>query len=165
MSFERALAFVLEHEGVFTNDAADPGNWTGGKIGQGRLLGTKYGISAASFPNLDIPNLTVDDAARHYRLYWNEVRGDELPEPWGFLLFDACVNQGAARAVRTVQKGLKVTVDGVMGSETISALKTAPGGSVELYLADRLIQYSQTANFDIYGRGWFKRVVCLARAL
>ncbi len=165
MSFEKALNFVLEHEGGFSQDAADPGNWTGGEVGKGRLLGTKYGISAASFPILDIPNLTIEDAAKHYRLYWNEVKGDELPEPWGMMLFDACVNQGAARAVRTLQKTLRVTVDGVMGPETIGELRGASSESIDLYLADRLIAYTQTANFDTYGRGWFRRVVSLARSV
>jgi len=38
---------ILPHEGGYSNNIHDPGNWTGGKEGKGRFLGTKYGIAAS----------------------------------------------------------------------------------------------------------------------
>jgi hypothetical protein len=35
-------------------DERDPGNWTGGAIGKGELRGTKWGISAQTYPQIDI---------------------------------------------------------------------------------------------------------------
>ena len=154
MSFDRAVNFVLDAEGGYSNDPNDPGGET------------KYGISKRVFRYLDIPNLTIDEAKQIYREgYWKDINGDLLPEPWDMCLLDDAVNRGVPRAVKTLQRSLKVTVDGVVGDETINALKRAPSGSIDLYLADRLIAYTQTANFDIYGRGWFKRVVSMARAI
>lgn len=49
--FERACAVVFSHEGGFTNDPRDPGNWTGGQIGHGQLRETQHGISAAAYPS------------------------------------------------------------------------------------------------------------------
>ncbi len=48
------LPFTLHQEGGLSLDPKDPGNWTGGKVGLGKLLGTKYGIAAASHPGLDV---------------------------------------------------------------------------------------------------------------
>jgi lysozyme family protein len=60
---ELCLPYIFAGEGGYTKNAKDPGNWTGGKVGKGILKGTKYGIAAASFPNLDIANLTKEQAA------------------------------------------------------------------------------------------------------
>lgn len=40
-NFTPSMGIVLQHEGGFTDDRRDPGNWTGGKVGKGVLLGTK----------------------------------------------------------------------------------------------------------------------------
>jgi lysozyme family protein len=71
-NFDPAFQFIiLNHEGGFQKLPNDKGNWTGGKIGVGVLKGTKYGISAARFPELDIENLTVAAAEEIYRAqYW-----------------------------------------------------------------------------------------------
>ena len=57
-NFARCFAFTLAAEGPFTKLASDPGNWTGGAVGHGALHGTKYGISAAAYPGLDIENIS-----------------------------------------------------------------------------------------------------------
>ena len=44
------LAETLAHEGGYSSNPKDPGNWTGGKVGAGKLLGTQKGIAAASYP-------------------------------------------------------------------------------------------------------------------
>ena len=70
---------ILPHEGGYTNDRNDPGNWTGGIVGKGRLLGTKYGIAANSFPKLDIKNLTIAQAEKIYKAdYWDAYHLGEL---------------------------------------------------------------------------------------
>ena len=57
-NFERCFAFTLGAEGGYSNNPADPGNWTGGAVGNGELRGTNFGISASAYPQLDIANLT-----------------------------------------------------------------------------------------------------------
>jgi lysozyme family protein len=69
--FNQAFKVILKHEGGFQKLTTDKGNWTGGKIGVGELKGTKYGISAAQFPDLDIENLTIENAGAIYQSkYW-----------------------------------------------------------------------------------------------
>ena len=72
---QKSLATIFSNEGGFQKMRTDSGNWTGGKVGKGRLVGTKYGIAAASYPKVDIPHLTLARAALYYeRDYWNPLR-------------------------------------------------------------------------------------------
>ena len=58
---------VLGHEGGFQADPRDRGNWTGGEVGKGELKGTKYGVAAMTYPELDIESLTKADAKIIFR--------------------------------------------------------------------------------------------------
>ena len=46
--FDWIFDFVVASEGGFTDNPADPGNWTSGRVGSGICRGTKFGISAAA---------------------------------------------------------------------------------------------------------------------
>lgn len=86
---------------------------------------TRYGISQRSWPNVDVENLTLPQAQDIYlNGYWRPIKGNALPPALGLCLFDASVNMGVPTAVRILQTVLRnVTVDGVMGPETLSAAK------------------------------------------
>ena len=45
----QAFDLLIGHEGGYTDNPKDPGNWTSGKVNQGQLKGTKYGIATAHF--------------------------------------------------------------------------------------------------------------------
>ena len=125
-TFEQAFAIVVGHEGGFDTTRADPGNWTGGAVGRGALRGTKFGISAAAYPAVDIASLTADDAAAIYRRdYWVRIRGDDLSPALALLVFDAAVNNGVRRAAGWLQEAVGAVVDGEIGNETIAATRQA----------------------------------------
>jgi lysozyme family protein len=130
--FAAALAAVLAHEGGYQAMPDDPGNWTGGKIGAGALKGTKFGITAASYPALDIASLTQVDAAAIYRRdFWDRWGFARLPPPLAAKLFDAAVNLGVGPAVQALQRALRaagapsaaarVAEDGMLGPKTLGA--------------------------------------------
>ena len=97
--FAAALAIVLAHEGGYQAMPDDPGNWTQGKIGAGELKGTKFGLSAASYPAVDIASLTAAEAAAIYRRdWWDRFGLGRLPAPVAAKLFDATVNIGIESA-------------------------------------------------------------------
>jgi len=97
--FEHAFATTVGVEGGYTRNAVDPGDWTGGAVNVGDLKGTKYGISAASYPMLDIASLTLDQAQAVYkRDYWDRIGADALGSALALLAFDAAVNNGVGRA-------------------------------------------------------------------
>lgn len=160
-AFARAFSLVIGDEGVLSKDPKDNGNWTGGKAGVGELRGTKYGISAASFPLLNIEALTLAQARGIYwQRYWLAIRGPELPEWFSALVFDAAVNQGRGVAVRCVQRALRLTADGVLGPATMGGIRAAkPDQLLEDFAAERLLEYENDPTFSTHGRGWFRRVV------
>ena len=121
--FDQAFRIVVGEEGGFTTNPADPGNWTGGACGRGECRGTRYGVSAAAYPDIGIATLTLDAARAIYRRdYWDRVQGDLLPPPLALLVFDAAVNNGVGRAVRWLQQASGVPPDGVMGAHTLAAV-------------------------------------------
>jgi lysozyme family protein len=121
-TLEEILPAVFGHEGGYGADPDDKGNWTSGRVGRGTLKGTKYGISAASYPKLDIRSLTVTDAIRIYeRDFWPAIKAEQLPANLRYSVFDMAVNAGVSNAVKALQRAAKVTADGVIGPKTLAA--------------------------------------------
>jgi len=160
--FDQVFAVVVGEEGGYSTDPSDPGNWTGGRCGQGRCNGTKYGIAAGSHPDLDIAALTLDGAKTIYRQeYWNLLRADELPAALALLVFDAAVNSGVSRAVKWLQAALRVKVDGIFGRETMAAVKASAGQGATLlaeFQAQRLVFIAGLPTWRTFGLGWARRV-------
>jgi lysozyme family protein len=166
-AFRRAIGFTLSDriEGDFTDDPEDRGNWTGGAKGKGELKGTKYGISAAAYPHLDIASLRKDEAIDIYwRDYWIPVRGDDLPPRLAGLVFDAAVNHGVGDAARMLQRAVGATVDGVIGPRTLAASRQGEQDvAIANFLAERLIDYMKAPTWKTHGRGWSRRLFFAAQ--
>jgi lysozyme family protein len=158
--FNEAFDIVIGHEGGYTANHADPGNWTGGKVGAGTLKGTKYGVSGASYPNEDIPNLTLDRARALYRAdYWDKVRGDEVPFPVAFVLFDGAINSGPAKSIMWMQLAAGVADDGKFGPLTLAAiLKADPDWLASVALGYRLKFMTGLSTWATFGKGWARRI-------
>lgn len=103
--FDEAFKFTVGEEGGFQADYNDRGNWTGGEIGKGELRGTKYGVSAAAFPMLDIKNLTIEDAKLIFeREYWKKAGCDKLNYPLNIIVADNAYHSGVAAAVENLRQ-------------------------------------------------------------
>ncbi len=162
--FADCFAFTAAAEGGFSDSAADPGNWTGGAVGGGALRGTKFGISAAAYPQLDISGLSEGAAEEIYRRdYWNVIQGDALPLPIALTLFDAAVAAGPRRATGWLQQAAGVKVDGVMDANTLAAVSDESAGAVAQESLARRIEYSaRLPGWSSFGLGWSRRFVALA---
>jgi lysozyme family protein len=163
-NFPRCFAFTLGAEGGYSNNAADPGNWTGSAIGSGELRGTKYGISAAAYPQLDIQNLTEAAAEAIYRRdYWAVLQGDALPLPVALVAFDAAVNAGPRRAIIWLQHAAGCNADGALGPATLAALGSADPLAVARDSLSRRLDFSaRLPAWQNFGLGWARRIVALA---
>jgi lysozyme family protein len=154
-NWEPAFAEVIGHEGGFTADPRDRGNWTTGRIGEGKLNGTKYGISAMSYPDTNIRDLTLAEAKAIYRRdYWAKVRGDDLPPGIDLVVFDLAVNSGPGRAAEYLQKAVGVPADGKIGPITLYAADNADPLTVIDRICDRRLAF-----MPVYGKGWSARVL------
>ena len=110
--FDKCVQLVLDREGDYVNDPRDPSGET------------KYGISKRAYPDLDITNLTVDQAKAIYkRDYWDKAKCDELPESVALAVFDGAVNHGVMAYVASLQKALRVDAEGIIGPIKLGAAR------------------------------------------
>lgn len=159
MTFTEILSRVVDHEGGFTENPKDPGNWTGGKVGQGELKGSKYGISAASYPGLNIKKLTWDNAVEIYWVWYRECQLYSLRKPMQYQMFDAAFNHGLRRANKLLQKSVGAKQDGIVGTQTRAKVSaTDLDDLVLVFLSNRLEFFTNLEHFDEFGRGWARRV-------
>ena len=113
-----AIRKTIRFEGGYVNDPDDKGG------------ATKYGISSRSYPDVDIENLTMEDAFSIYKKdYWDELLLDECDsQVIGNEVFDTAVNMGIRRAALFLQEGLnlcahsELVVDGLIGPKTLDKL-------------------------------------------
>lgn len=146
--FDRAFELVVGHEGGYVNDPRDPGGET------------KFGISKHAYPQEDIKGMTLDRAKGIYKKdFWEKLRCESMPRAVAFTVFDAGVNCGLSHAAEWLQKVVGVTVDGVIGPRTLEAVAQASGAIVAMKInAVRLVYHSALPTWDIYGRGWARRI-------
>jgi lysozyme family protein len=159
MTFDEAFDRLIGHEGAFSEDPRDPGNWTSGRVNVGQLKGTKFGIAANTYGDLDIRNLTLEQAkAIYYRDWWLKAGADELHPAIVFQMWDFAVNAGMGTAKRALQHSAGVAVDGQVGPLTITAVKTTAVNDILLrFNAFRLRHYTSLSKWETYGRGWTNR--------
>jgi hypothetical protein len=141
--YDKIFRTIINVEGAFTNNPRDRGNWTSGIIGRGELKGTKYGISAMSYPHLDIKNLTLQQAKDiYYKDYWLKAGCHQLPPDAALFVFDMAVNSGVGAALATYAKA---------------------GGDPLLFVAERLDFYAAIEPDD-FNDGWMRRLAHVIRA-
>ncbi len=146
-TFNQAFARVIGHEGGLSVNPTDPGNWTGSPIGTGQCRGTKYGISAHSYPDCDILNLSLEQAQSIYRHdFWDRIGADDLPGPLALLVFDAAVNNGVGRALQWLEAARKQTADST-GAELCAEFQT-----------QRMIFMAALPTWKRFGLGWARRL-------
>lgn len=152
---------VVGIEAGLSMDPKDPGNFTL----DGRLKGTKYGISARAFPNEDIANLTIERAKFLAKpKYWDTVRGDELVPALAWLMFDSSYNEGDNEAVKHLQKALGVEDDGDFGPQTMAAVLVAEHGIKALlveYTTQRCLSYTRDRDFNLFSHSWIHRTALM----
>lgn len=149
MKFEDALEIIFQHEGGYVRHPNDPGGET------------NFGISKRSYPQLNIRDLTKEEAAEIYRRdFWDKCQCDLLPPALRLSLFDAAINQGPARAVGFLQASVGATVDGVLGPETFAKVSQFNADRVlQKFAFHRLQAYWKNPNFKHFGFGWVKRLL------
>lgn len=160
LTFEQAFDRLIGHEGEFTDDPKDRGNWTTGIIGKGICKGTKFGISAMTYPDLDIKNLTLDQAKAIYkRDWWDKLNADSLDAAIVFQVWDFAINAGMGTAKRKLQKSVGMAEDGIIGPVTLKAILKADLNDLLMkFNAERLNYYTSLSTWPRYGKTWTRRV-------
>lgn len=166
-SFETTFSRTIGHEGKFQANPKDRGNWTGGKEGVGELKGTKWGLAAMTYPNLDIANITLEQAKEiYYNDWWLKLKMERWPNVMKYQMFDAAFNHGSGRANQFLQFAARVKDDGVIGPNTIKAVNMTDQNDLVLrFLAKRLRYFTEVKTWAEFSKGWSLRVAqCLEYA-
>jgi lysozyme family protein len=92
------------------------------------------------------------------RKYWDLVRGDDLPSPIDYMMFDFAVNGGPGRCIKIMQEAVGTKQDGVLGPKTLAAIKAVPVHKLIQDFSDAKERFYKGLNNDTYERGWLNRV-------
>ena len=170
MEWNTVLTHLLELEGGFTNDPADPGN----QLSDGRPGCTNLGVTQRAWEEYigrkvthdEMRALTRTDVDPFYRaLYWDSVRADELPAIIRYAVFDAGVNSGPGTAIRWLQQAVGATPDGILGPKTLAAIhELNHDATLRRMLAKRLTAMTSMSGWPSFSRGWARRVATLLEA-
>ncbi len=148
MTFDKAFAKLIDHEGGLVNNPADKGGLT------------KYGISQRAYPHLDIASLTLQDVRELYkRDYWDRAQCDRLHPDVAFQVFDGAVNSGMGNSIRWLQEAAGVAVDGIVGPLTLRKVGDMDTGIIiARYNGVRLKFMASLSTWDVFSRGWARRI-------
>jgi lysozyme family protein len=153
--FEKFIPIIFKNEGILSDNVNDSGGLT------------KYGISQRAYPNLDIRNLTKQQAEEIYKRDYYDVCKIDLIENelLAIHVFDMAVNAGIGRSIRMLQRVILVDVDGVMGEKTINTANS--GNWADAFIQARINYYKQIATGRnlVFLNGWLARVQNTTKAL
>ena len=168
--FKEAMTYVFLHEGGYNDIKEDAGGATqwGISLAFLKTLGKQGDINHDGIVNwLDIKKLTKDEANE---LYWDNFWRplyDKLPKRTGIKVYDLAVNAGHNRAHILLQKtlvklGSKVSVDGVIGQQTLSeCAKYTDAKLVDTYCIVQADFYKALVvskpTYAKFINGWMKR--------
>ena len=155
-NWENAFAAVLKHEGGYVNHPKDPGGMT-------NLGVTKRAWEAYVGHEVDeaaMRALTPEIVKPFYKkMYWDKIRGDDLPSGVDYAAYDLAVNSGTGRAAKYLHEIAGVPADGVIGPKSIAAIQACPADeTVDALCGMRLDFLKRLPTWDTFGKGWGKRV-------
>ena len=155
-NFEASLAHVLQSEGGFVNNPADPGGMT--NLGCTKAVWEEFVGHPVS--EADMRGLTPADVAPLYkRKYWDKVSGDDLPAGLDYAIFDAAINSGPGRAAKWLQEAVGVVADGAIGKGTLAAVAAFDVQELIKAYNDKRLGFLQgLPTFGTFGKGWTNRV-------
>jgi len=174
-NFDKAVGFVLKHEGGLVNHPADPGGITNLGISFRFLKGFNSSIADVNNDGIvdehDIEEMTVEQASLIYKIaFWDACKCNELPSPVDIAVMDTAVNMGTGTSIKLLQRTLNdlydanLKVDGGFGPITMSAIQDIVD-TVEFskaFLESRRDYYRSLADskprFRVFLRGWMNRV-------
>ena len=150
--FDTLFDRLMKHEGGYANNPADPGGET--MWGVTKRVAREYGYTGAM---RQLPKATAQQIAD--KLYWQAIQGDKLDRAIAWQLVDAAYNHGNRNAVKMLQRAVGVADDGIIGNVTISAVNAMDKNDVLFkFNAERIEFFCNIGTFNVFGKGWMRRV-------
>ncbi len=157
-TFYYALAWHLKHEGPWSNHPSDPGGFTYAgisKVAHANWHGWQYLLENGTIPDHVI-------ASFYDSLVWKPMMCDSMPPELAFYLFDTACLLGTPYATYLLQKSLNVTPDGIIGPNTLHAIRSQGTRTVLSKLHTNRITFhkelvNKYPNLKIFYKGWLRR--------
>lgn len=177
-NYDPCFEFTVAQEGKYSCDPNDGGNWTGGAVGKGILIGSSYGISARTYTTWlgpsyasrvtpDMMQKVTRDIARTIYLseYWNRLNAERLPTGVDLVVWDFGVNAGQAESARELQTVVGVRTDTIIGEVTLRAVGNyVPVPRLILTLIAAHVAHYKALNNPRFEGGWLNRQDALKAA-
>jgi lysozyme family protein len=92
-------------------------------------------------------------------MYWDKIKGDQLPNGVDYAAYDLAVNSGVGRAAKFLQEIAGVLVDGSLGPKSMGAIRECDPEQVVDALCDMRLDFlKRLPTFETFGKGWSRRV-------
>jgi len=159
-NWHNAFEHVIKSEGGYVNDPHDKGGET--NLGVTKKAWAAY--LGREIEDGEMRALTKEAVQPFYKeMYWDRVRGDDLPNGVDYAVFDFAVNAGPGRAAKFLQEAVGVSADGVIGPGTLAAVKQAdPEELLKAFSHAKSAFYHRLADKDAsqqrFLKGWLNRV-------
>ena len=113
-----------------------------------------------TYPELDIPNLTLEEAKAVYkRDWWDKLGMDKFRPAMSYQMFDAAINHGMHNATEMVQRAAGAKDDGIIGPKTRAAVAAMDLNDLLMrFLAERLEFMTVISTWPRFGKGWARRI-------
>jgi lysozyme family protein len=122
-NFDLSFDKVMKSEGGYVNDPAD----RGGETNLGVTIGAWGAYLGRAINAGEMKALTKDTVKPFYKqMYWDKVKGDDLPQGIDYAAFDFAVNAGIGRATKFLQRAVGAVDDGSIGPATLAAIAKTP---------------------------------------
>ena len=128
---------------------------------------TKFGIAKNANPDLDIKNLTLEQAMTvYFNRYWKPLGCESLDPMVAICVFDAGVNHGIGLGAKFLQRAVGAIADGQVGPATIAATKTfKPSEVCDIILKSREDLFrsivSRKPEQSKFLKGWMSRIASI----
>ena len=155
-NWDDCFEMVLKHEGGFVNHPKDPGGMT--NLGVTKAAWEAWLVRTVT--ESDMRKLTPAIVKPFYKaMYWDKIKGDDLPSGVDYAAFDLAVNSGVGRASKYLQQIAGVTADGVIGPKSLEAIKSRDPKEMADAICDMRMDFlKRLPTFETYGKGWSRRV-------
>lgn len=142
--FEKALKFVLLHEGGYVNNPNDKG----GATNKGITQNTYNAWLQSKKQNLkDVRHITDEEVRQiYYNNYWLKAGCDKMSEKFAILAFDTAVNMGVSRVKPFLEYAKYTNTDKFI-----------------LARIRKYVEFAKVGNQKIFLQGWLNRVLDLEK--
>lgn len=131
--------FILRWEGGFVDDPLD----RGGATNKGITIGTFRNFYGKDATVEQLKNITDEQWLHIFKSgYWDKWKADDIEnQSIANIVVDWAWGSGAATSIKQVQKILGVSVDGIVGDDTLTAINIAGQRSLFVKIHNKRIEF------------------------